>query len=147
MTTSSSNRTDRSRGLYLAAGFAAVSAVTYLIVASGLAPGDPTAPPAGAMLFVGLAYLGGAGLILTGRRSLLKAGAILNPLAIVAFFVAFLLGNAEIEVVSLISKFSQMGLQVALMMLIRGASIESLMPGSLEGAAVPVASDRPSDHR
>jgi hypothetical protein len=71
------------------------------------------------MLIAGVAYLVGSGLILLDRRALLVAGAILNPLVIVAFFVSFLFGNAEIEAMSLISKLSQVALEVMLVKLIR----------------------------
>jgi hypothetical protein len=127
-------RVPRNRMLYLASGLAVLAAITYFIVAAGLAPGDPAAPPAGVMLLAGLAYLGGAGLILLDHKRLLMTGAVLNPLVIVAFFVAFLLGNAEIEIVSLVSKLSQLGLQVALLMLIRAPAaipITPAQPGEL----------------
>jgi hypothetical protein len=135
MSTAETTRFPRNRMLYLASGLAVLSAITYFIVAAGLAPGDPTAPPAGVMLLAGLAYLGGAGLILLDHRRLLMTGAVLNPLVIVAFFVAFLLGNADIEIVSLVSKLSQLGLQVVLLMLIRAP------------AAIPITAARPGDLR
>ena len=147
MAKSRADRVNRSPGLYLASGFAALAAATYFIVAAGLAPGDPAAPPAGVMLLAGLAYLVGAGLILFTSRRLLMLGAILNPLAILAFFVAFLLGNAEIEIVSLVSKFAQMGLQVTLLMLIRGTSPVSLIPEPLDPATVPVTNGHPGNSR
>lgn len=118
----------RKRGLQLAAAFAGISAVTYFLLAVGLAPGDPSTPPAALMFVAGAAYLVGAGLILVDRRWLLVTGAVLNPLVIVAFFVSFLLGNTEIEVMSLISKLSQVALEVLLVKLIRDDNPELSMP-------------------
>lgn len=117
-----SREVPRSQALYVAAGFAGVSAITYFVLGAGLAPGEPAIPPAALMLIAGVAYLMGAGLILLDRRRLLVTGAILNLLVIVAFFVSFLLGNAEIEAMSLISKLSQVALEVMLVKLIRDES-------------------------
>lgn len=109
----------RRQTLYVAAAFASVSAVAYFFLGAGLAPGEPAIPSAALMLIAGVAYLVGSGLILLDRRTLLVAGAILNPLVVVAFFVSFLLGNAEIEAISMISKLSQVALEVMLVKLIR----------------------------
>jgi hypothetical protein len=137
----------RDRARIWSSVFAVVAAVAYFIVAAGLAPGDPTAPPAGVMLLAGLAYLVGAGLIQLNRRWLLVTGAILNPLVIVAFFVSFLLGNAEIEVVSLVSKLAQVGLQVTLLMLLRRHASASVTVEAHEPTIEVGSSPRLGAHR
>lgn len=102
----------------LAAGLSFVVAAVYFIIGTGLAPGDLQAPPAGLMLVAGAAYLVGGVVIFGRNRSLLALGAVLNPLVVGAYVVSLFLGNAEIEVLSLISKLAQFGLEVVLLMLL-----------------------------
>ncbi len=102
----------------VAAGLAGLAALVYFVIAAGLAPGDVTSPPAPIMFAAGGAYLVGGGLILLLRRRLLILGAVLNPLVMVAFMVSFLTGGAELEPLSLVSKLAQVGLELALLLLI-----------------------------
>ena len=102
----------------VAVGLAGLVSVVYFVIAADLAPGDVTSPPTPVMFIAGMSYLIGAGLILLRRRRLLIICAVLNPLVIVAFLVSVLLGRAELELLSLLSKLAQVCLEVVLLLLI-----------------------------
>ena len=104
--------------LLAASALSLIAAVVYFIIASPNMPAGYKAPPRPVVVVAGLAYLVGGVLILLADRRLLMAGAIINPLVLVAYTVAAIKGHAAIDGLSVTSKAAQIGLEVLLLLIV-----------------------------
>jgi hypothetical protein len=100
-----------------------VTAVSYFVIALGFVPADYLSPPAPVMFVAGLAYLIGGVLILRVGRRLLTLGAVLNALVIIAFIATALTDNATVDLLTIMGKVPQIGLEFLLLWLVYSRAV------------------------
>ena len=100
--------------LLLATLMAIATAVAYLAIGFGLVPDDFSSPLRPVMVFAGVTYVVGAGVLhLVGRR-LLLLGAAANAAVLGLFVLSAARENATVDVLSLSAKSAQVILSVLL---------------------------------